>query len=91
LEGEGGYDLIGNVEERGNHAAKFFRTRHTGYISEALSAWTRRPWRRPCPSRAPRRSYTLRAEAPGTPMTLTSPRRTPPASDGRAGATVRNP
>ena len=47
LEGEGGHDLIGNVEERVSHAAKFvmtrkFFTRHTGYISEALSAWTRR-------------------------------------------------
>jgi hypothetical protein len=47
LEREGGHDLIGNVEECVSHAAKFFTTqrfftaRHTGYISEASSAWTR--------------------------------------------------
>jgi hypothetical protein len=58
LEGEGGDDLIGNVEERVSHAAKFvttrkfFTTRHTGYISEALSAWTRRfGGGRACPGR----------------------------------------
>jgi hypothetical protein len=40
-------------------------------------AWTQRLWRRPCPSRARRHSYSLRADAPALRTTPHLNRRTP--------------